>query len=158
MEHPEWKVLYTAAGKLIADGKTEFTYAELEGISGVSIQSQHGRRQFLRFRKECLQTLSVWFENDRGKGYRVVEARDHVTSATQRVVRARRMTKSALDIASNTRFGMLTDSEKTAALATQAAIGTLYLASKEVVTKTRKISGEMQHPRLYLPVKKESTV
>jgi len=147
-QHPEWKRLYAEAGELIAGGKTEFSYDELTAISGIDVRTPKGRGQFIRFQRECLTKLSLWLENERGKGYRVIKACEHVNSAAQRVNRARRMTGRALAIATNTRFDQLNDAEKSAALSAQAAIGTLYLASKEAVQATRRIAGAVEHPKL----------
>lgn len=146
--HPEWKRLFSEAGQLIASGKTSFTYDELKQLGGVDVQTQRGRAQFLRFRKECLTKLCIWLENMRGEGYRVLRPNEHVGSASIRVNRARRMTRTALAIATNTKMEQLTNAEKSSALAAQAAIGTLLLASKVAVKETRRISGAMEHPKL----------
>ena len=146
--HPEWKRLYEKIGTLIAAGKIEFSYAELQAISGVDIRSTRGRGQFFRFRNEALMKLSIWFENQPTIGYRIIPASEHVNSASLRVGRARKMTGRALKIAVHTKFELLDDAEKSASLAAQAAIGTLYLAMKETVLKTRKIAGAIEHPKL----------
>lgn len=146
--HPEWKRLFSEAGELIASGKNTFTYDELKALAGVDVQTTRGRAQFIRFRKECLNKLCVWLENMRGEGYRVIRPNEHVESAALRVNRARRITRTALAIATNTKFEQLTDAEKSSALAAQSAIGTLYLASKTAVKETRRISGAMEHPKL----------
>jgi hypothetical protein len=147
-EHPEWRRLYTAGAELIAGGKDFFNYEELQSLSGVDIRTPRGRQQFLRFRMECLTKLSIWLENVRGEGYRVIPANAHVDSASIRVNRAKRMTGRALRIATNTRFEELTNQEKKLALDVQSAIGTLYLAAKETVKETRRIAGSIEHPKL----------
>ena len=133
---------------MIEAGKMAYSYDELREISGLDIQSAKGRAQFLRFRLEASAKFCVWFECDPNKGYRLIPAREHTNSAHSRVRRAGRMTKKALTIATNTRFDVLTDDEKTKALAAQAAIGVLYLATKEAGLKTRKIAASIEYPML----------
>jgi hypothetical protein len=146
--HPEWKRLIEAVLPLVESGKREFPYSELSSLGGVDVTTQRGRQQFLRFRKEASERFQIWFENVRCLGYRMVAAREHVESSSKRVVRSRRMVGQALRIVTNTKFDELSDAEKSAALSAQAAIGTLYLASKAAVKETRRMSGASEHPKL----------
>ena len=147
-EHPEWRVIMTAMAPLIESGKTIYSYSELKEIAGIDIQSSKGRQQFLRFRSEASAKFLVWFECQPGKGYRLIPAREHTSSAHLRVKRASKMTQWALNIVTNTRFDVLSDDEKTKVLASQAAIGVLYLATKETGVKTRKIAASIEYPKL----------
>ena len=146
--HPEWKRLIEAVLPLVESGKREFPYFELSSLGGVDITTQRGRQHFLRFRKEANDKYHIWFENVRGLGYRMVAAREHVEASSKRVVRSRRLVGQALRIVTNTKFDELSNAEKSAALSAQAAIGTLYLASKAAVKETRRMSGASEHPKL----------
>lgn len=146
--HPERKKILEAIAPHIEAGREFYSYEELEAITGIDCQSLRGRRQFLAFRKDALERFSVWFENERDKGYRMVKPNEHVDSASLRVKRAHRLQKRALAIVTNTRWESLTDHEKTKALSAQAIIGSLVQAGTEAVKRTRRISGEIELPKL----------
>jgi len=146
--HPEWKRIMESMAAHIETGREFYDYDDIKSITRVDARSQEGRRQFLRFRKEALEKFSVWFENERDKGYRMVKANEHVASASVRVKRAHRLQRRALSIVTNTRWEQLTDDEKTMALSAQAVIGSLIQASKEAVKQTKRIAGAIEHPKL----------
>jgi hypothetical protein len=148
--HPEWKKIMDAIAPHIQGEREFYGYSDIQALTGVDVRKQEGRRQFLRFRKEALEKYSVWFENERDKGYRMVKANEHVACAGSRVKRARRLQQRALSIVSNTRWDQLTDDEKTKALSAQAVIGSLLQATKEAAKKITRVAGAIEHPKLGL--------
>lgn len=126
-KHPEWKRLFEEIAPLVAAGKTMFSYAELDEMAGVPIASSRGRRQFMRFQKEALGQWSVWFENVRGEGYRVVKA---------------------LAIVTNTKLDELTESARKHTLESQAILGAILHVTKENNRALQKLAAAIKTPAL----------
>jgi hypothetical protein len=110
-KHPEWKRLLDEIKPLLGD-KRDWEYAELSAVAGVDIRSNTGRKQFLRFRREASKLWNIWFENVRGKGYRIVKGAEHAGCSVRRAKAGRRRFKDARMIAANCRLEELTDQQK----------------------------------------------
>ena len=151
---PEWKVLLDKMAPLIKSGKTLFLYEELAGICGVSIKSQKGRQQFLRFREEALKAWGIWFENVQKVGYRVVPAAEHVGCARKRSKSAQRMTAKGLAIVTHANLDAATEEVKKSTIAAQSVLGAILNTLVDNNKQLRKIAATIQRPEL-APSKEE---
>jgi hypothetical protein len=126
---------------LLDSGKTEFLYEELQELAGCDIRSGRGRGQFYRFRRELLSEKQLWMECVPGKGYAIIAAKDHPSSALRRVKYARRKLTMARAINGNVRIEDMTPEERATQAATAAV---LYHLSQQFgqVSKNLKIASE----------------
>jgi hypothetical protein len=92
--HPEWKQLLSAI-KPFLESKNEFSYDELAELAGVDVRTSRGRGQFYKFRKHALVEWNMWFEVEKGKGYRRIPAGEHPAAAVKRVKWAGRKVRMA---------------------------------------------------------------
>jgi len=146
---PEWKQIYQRMKNLLPE-KQFFTYLELNEIAGIDVQSERGRKQFLRFRNEALWDWQVWFENMPGKGYRVIAAAEHGRASNVYRARAARRMAMACEILMNTDIAKLSPEQQAAHTHLVSCAGSIMQAltaqTKEVRTSSVAMEASIPIP------------
>lgn len=147
-KHPEWKQLKNSIAPLVEAGEKFFDYETLRELAGIDIKSTRGRQQFIRFRREALKDWEIWFENERDKGYRIVEPCEHLPCSHNRTKQAKRRLTQGLAIATYVKMSELSDAQKTASLQYQALQGAILSELKKISKQQRQIIASVEHPQL----------
>lgn len=135
-EKPEWQMIYDALLSRAEFGDL-ITHDQLDAVLGRTFVDDRGplykaRRYLGKHRKR-------WVEPVEGLGYRVIEAREHISAAQRRKRRARRQLSLMVEIAEITDLTRLTP-EELAQFDTQAKINArLYLVAVQHERRLNRI-------------------
>lgn len=146
--HPEWKRLLAEAAPLVTDGKSDFSYEELNRLAGVDIRTSRGRQQFHRFAKAALKQWSVHFECVRNQGYRIVRTEQHAICASKRVKRAKRQLRRGRDIAVHTKIEELSAEQRRNHELVLAGIGAVLHQVSQQEQAIRKVAAAVETKQL----------
>ncbi|HXA25631.1 MAG TPA: hypothetical protein VNW90_25410 [Acetobacteraceae bacterium] len=135
--HPEWKRLLDGIGPLLDRGETNFSYEVLGELAGVDIRTPRGRQQFYKFRAEMQQARRLWFENQPGYGYTVIEPQAHIKASQRRVKQGKRKVGLAKDIVDYVQDEKLTQEQRVTHVAFSAVLSEL---SKTFLSMSRKLA------------------
>lgn len=138
--------MYKALVPLLEHGR-EFSYEELSGMAGIDTRSSRGRAQFLRCAREILRDHSYHFENQLGRGYRLVLPGEQAMCGVRQFEFGRRRTVKALAITTYTQTGLLDDRQRAAHASVEARIGMSLSAQQKQAVEIRQIAARVQ----YLP-------
>jgi hypothetical protein len=107
-EAAEWRLIYDEllSGSEFGD---LITYAELDAVLGRRFLDN--RKPVYRARRELGEERRRWLEAVAGRGYRVVQANEHLRIAQQHKRKARRQLTHMTEVTSATDLGRLTSDE-----------------------------------------------
>ena len=101
-------MLWDALANNLAHGQF-YSYQQLNEIMKLDSRSIRGRTQFYRFAREVLTELSLHFECESNKGYRIVQANEQTRSAQRQLVFMRRRQAKGYRIAEHTDIDALAE-------------------------------------------------
>lgn len=142
--YPEWRQLKQNIQPLLDAKKTEFSYAELKAIAGIDIQTNAGRIQFYKFRKNALKEWNVWFEVVPGKGYSCIAASEHSKAAVRRLRMAGRKIDMARSIQRHCRLDELTPQQLYLHAQTAAKLDTAGKALKHAGKELTQLAAQFK--------------
>lgn len=149
--HPEWKRLYDALCPTLSSDQL-WSYEDLSSAAGIDIRSLRGRQQFLRCRDEVLKNHGWWFENVRGKGYRVVKPDEQPQSSMRLVQAGKRRIRKAGKVNGYAKIELMSAEVARASADMQVRFAALTKQIGGIVRESRRQLAEAEPKRLPHPL------
>lgn len=125
-DHPEWQLIYDPLLST-ADYGTLITYAELDDALGRTFKDN--RSPIYRAREHLGDTRRRWLEAVPGKGYRVIEAVEHLMVANRHKRKGQRQFGAMVRVADTTDLSRLTPEQLATFDDQRKHIAVLYMIS-----------------------------